>query len=100
GVTSLLVASALIIGKPLGIAGFCWLAVRAFGQPLPAGLRLADLPALGCAAGVGLTVSMTLANAAFASPGLEEAARLGVLLSLCSAASAFAFARLGGVIRR
>jgi hypothetical protein len=63
-------------------------------------LRLADLPALGAAAGVSMTVSMTLANAAYLDPGLAEAARLGVIFSLISGCTAFFLSKATGVHRR
>lgn len=100
GAPTLPVAAALVLGKPLGIALFCWMALRLLGLSLPPGLRLADLPALGAAAGVSMTVSMTLANAAFADPALAEAARLGVLLSLVSGSVAFFLSKATGVSRR
>ncbi|MDL9980709.1 Na+/H+ antiporter NhaA [Microbacterium sp. ASV49] len=68
---------ALPVGKLVGIAGAAWIAQRVLGgERMPFG----DLVAAGALGGIGFTVSLLLANLAFASDaGLRDAATLGVL---------------------
>lgn len=75
------VAVALPIGKVIGIAAFGWVALRvgrskSSAPPLP----FADLLAAGALGGIGFTVSLLLAELAFAGDGmLRDEAILGVL---------------------
>ncbi len=71
---------AYVVGKPLGIVGFAWLATR----PALGGARLAvtwpGLLGVGAAAGIGFTVSLLIAGLAFAPGGGQlDQAKLGVL---------------------
>lgn len=68
---------ALPVGKLIGIAGAGWIAQRALGgERMPIG----DLIAAGALGGIGFTVSLLLANLAFAGEaGLRDGAILGVL---------------------
>ena len=61
---------------------------------------LADLLVVGFTAASGFTMSLVLAAAAFDAGPVEEAARLGVLMSLGAAALALLAARLCRVERR
>ncbi|GAA3766729.1 Na+/H+ antiporter NhaA [Microbacterium kribbense] len=71
---------ALPVGKLLGITGAGWVAQRALRVPVAARLGLADLVAAGCLGGIGFTVSLLLANLAFAGDAdLRDQAVLGVL---------------------
>ncbi len=74
------VAAGLVLGKPLGVLGTSWLAVRAGLARLPLGLRWPALWVLGLCAGVGLTMSLFVARLAFPQQDLLAAAKLGVLL--------------------
>ena len=72
---------ALPVGKLLGITGAGWLGQRIFakgtGQPT---LALGDLIAIGALGGIGFTVSLLLANLAFATQAaVRDEAILGVL---------------------
>ncbi|SIO54990.1 sodium/proton antiporter, NhaA family [Rhodovulum sp. ES.010] len=101
-----LVLAGLVIGKPLGVTLFGWLAARVLRLGLPRGMRLSDLVILGCVAGVGFTVPLVIAGAAFSGGAtleavdLQGAARLGTLFSLAAAPVALAAARLMKVNRR
>ncbi len=75
------IAAGLLIGKQVGVLGFCWLAVK---------LRIADLPEdLGWASvwggallcGIGFTMSLFLASLAFESTGVNLLfdERLGII---------------------
>ena len=68
---------ALPVGKVVGIAGAGWIAQRVIGGHR---MPLGDLVAAGALGGIGFTVSLLLANLAFAGdPVLRDAAILGVL---------------------
>ena len=72
---------ALPVGKLIGITGAGWLGQRIFarGTGLPT-LALGDLLAIGSLGGIGFTVSLLLANLAFATqPVIRDEAILGVL---------------------
>ncbi len=85
-----LLASALglVVGKPLGITGAAWLAVRAGWASLPAGAdwpRVFGVAALG---GIGFTMSLFIAALAFGEGVLLDAAKVGVLAGSLVAGSA------------
>ncbi|WP_309671903.1 Na+/H+ antiporter NhaA [Gemmatimonas sp.] len=72
-------ALGLMLGKPLGITGAAWLAVRAGWAALPEGTdwpRLIGVAALG---GIGFTMSLFIAALAFGEGALLDAAKVGVL---------------------
>ena len=78
----------LLIGKPLGVAGAAWLAVRAGVASLPVGVSWRQLRGAACLAGIGFTMSLFIAGLAFgagvhgeaATPsGQLDAAKLGIL---------------------
>jgi Na+:H+ antiporter, NhaA family len=78
------VLAAILAGKPLGIAGAV-LAAVALGMQLPPRFGRADLVVVGCAAGIGFTVALFFATAAFApGPALDQA-KLGAMLSVAGA---------------
>lgn len=93
GPTTWIVLAALGIGKPVGIVVTTWLAERA-GLHRPAQLSWRDLLVLGTAAGIGFTVALFFATAAFGPGLLLDQAKLGALLSVGTAAVTFALARL------
>lgn len=95
--TTWLVLAGLLIGKPLGISLMGWLAARPLGLGLPDGMRLADLPVVGCVAAIGFTVALFVAGVAF-PPGTEQdAAKMGALFSFGCAAIAIIVGRLMAV---
>ena len=80
-------AFGLVIGKPLGITGAAWLAVRAGWAALPDGgdwPRMIGVAALG---GIGFTMSLFIAALAFGDGALLDAAKLGVLVGSLVAGS-------------
>jgi NhaA family Na+:H+ antiporter len=81
------VALGLLLGKPLGITLFSWLAVRSGLAALPAGVGWPAIAATGALAGIGFTVALFIAALAFGEGPLTAAAKLGIL-----AGSAAAFA--------
>ncbi len=62
------------------IALFSWIAVRAGIARLPSGVRWVHLLGGAWLAGIGFTMSLFIAQLAFASPQLVEEAKLGILL--------------------
>ncbi|GFE65072.1 Na+/H+ antiporter NhaA [Litoreibacter roseus] len=80
-----LVLAGLIIGKPIGILFFGWLAARPLGLGIPQGMRIVDLVVIGFVAAIGFTVSLFVASVAF-DPGLvQDAAKMGALFSFAAA---------------
>lgn len=72
---------ALPVGKIVGISLFGWLAMRIRPRGSAPALPFADLIAAGTLGGIGFTVSLLLANLAFADDGvIRDQAILGVLV--------------------
>lgn len=92
-----LVLAGLIIGKPVGVLIFGWLAARPLGLGLPAGMRVIDLPVIGCVAAIGFTVSLFIASVAFDPGPVQEAAKMGALFSFVAAILSLAAGRLARV---
>lgn len=95
GPATWLVASALLFGKPVGILLMTVAAVRA-GLTRPAGLGYADVAVLGVAAGIGFTVALFFATAAFPTGPALDAAKMGALLSFLAAPLAILAGRIAG----
>ncbi|GAA5150414.1 Na+/H+ antiporter NhaA [Microbacterium pseudoresistens] len=72
---------ALPVGKIVGISVFGWLAMRIRPRGSAPAMPFADLLAAGALGGIGFTVSLLLANLAFAAdPLVRDEAILGVLV--------------------
>ena len=78
---------ALLLGKPIGVVVASVLALRAKLAVLPAGVGTRHLLLLGVVAGIGFTMSLFIAQLAFANETLLGAAKLGVLLASALALS-------------
>ena len=79
---------ALCAGKPIGVIGATWLAVRVGGCRLAPGVTWDGVCLIGLLAGIGFTMSIFIAMLAFTDDKLLDAAKLGVLLgSLISVTS-------------
>ena len=78
----------LLLGKPLGILLFSWLAVRMKFCDLPTGSRWYDVLGVGVLAGIGFTMSMFITNLAYADLARVANAKVGI----------FAASILAGVI--
>ena len=73
------IALGLLVGKPLGITLFAWLAVRLGLAELPAGTRWPQIAGLGLLGGIGFTMSLFITNLAYAdAPQLVAAAKVGI----------------------
>jgi NhaA family Na+:H+ antiporter len=76
---SLGIIAGLVLGKPLGIFGFAWLAVKAGLASLPDGLTWGKVLGMSLLAGIGFTMSLFIADLAFGlSPALIHA-KAGIL---------------------
>ncbi|MEL6600484.1 MAG: Na+/H+ antiporter NhaA, partial [Pseudomonadota bacterium] len=95
-----LVLAGLLIGKPVGIWFMGWLAARPLQLGLPEGMKTSDLFVLGSIAGIGFTVSLFISGVAFGPGPVQDAAKMGALLSFASAIIAFGAARVFGVDKR
>lgn len=96
GFVTLLVVISLLAGKALGIFGFGMLGAK-LGFCLPQGMRPNDLFIVSCIAGVGLTVSLFICDAAFTESAVVGAAKMGALLSIIALPLAMVIARLMGI---
>ncbi|MGE0971939.1 Na+/H+ antiporter NhaA [Klebsiella sp. WOUb02] len=100
GLTSLLplgIIAGLLIGKPLGISLFCWLALKFRWASLPEGATYKQVMAVGVLCGIGFTMSIFIASLAFGSvsPELITWAKLGILTgSLMSAVIGYTILRM------
>jgi Na+:H+ antiporter, NhaA family len=77
---------ALVAGKPIGVIGATWLAVRLGWCRLAPGVSWGGVTVVGLLAGIGFTMSIFIAMLAFKDEGLLNAAKLGVLLASLFAA--------------
>lgn len=81
------IMAGLLIGKPLGIIFFSYCALRMHIATLPAGMRFQELVGIGMLAGIGLTMSLFIAQEGFEQqPHFIELAKIGILLSSLIAA--------------
>ena len=86
------IVAGLLIGKPVGITLFCWLAVKLRLATLPHNTRLGDIAAVGVLCGIGFTMSIFIASLAYgdSNPQLITLAKLGILLgSILSAVAGY-----------
>jgi NhaA family Na+:H+ antiporter len=89
------VALGLVVGKPLGILGVAWLAVRLGIARRPEGVTDRELLGLGAVAGIGFTVSLFITGLAFDAPAVLSEAKLAILVASV-VASAIGLALLRG----
>ena len=80
------VGVALVIGKPIGVVGATWLAVRLGWCRLAPGVSWGGVCLVGLLAGIGFTMSIFIAMLAFSDERLLNAAKLGVFLGTVVAA--------------
>jgi Na+:H+ antiporter, NhaA family len=70
----------LVVGKPLGIAFFSWLAVRFGLAELPRGASWGMVVGIGILGGIGFTMALFIANLAFLNNAASvDSAKLGIL---------------------
>ena len=75
---SVAIIAGLSLGKPIGVVGFSWLAVRSGLAVLAPGLSWPFVAAGAFLTGIGFTMSLFIADLAF-EPAMLNAAKLGIL---------------------
>lgn len=69
----------LVIGKPLGITFFSWLALKIGIAEIPANISLRQIFSASWLAGIGFTMALFIANSAYAGPLMLNQAKIGIL---------------------
>lgn len=92
GPVTWIVLASLLLGKPIGIGVATWLAENA-GLRRAHGLGWRELVVVGMAAGIGFTVALFFATAAFETGQTMDEAKLGAMLSVTAAVLALAAAQ-------
>lgn len=82
----------LVIGKPLGIVGACFLAVKTGLAVLPKGVGWSHIVGVGFLGGIGFTVSVFISGLAYESEGVVNNSKIAILLASVAASA------LGAVI--
>ncbi len=82
------IALGLLVGKPLGIFSFSWLAVKFGVAKLPKGVNFKHIFAVSVLCGIGFTMSIFISSLAFTGTSAEfdTLARLGILMGSTTAA--------------
>jgi NhaA family Na+:H+ antiporter len=96
GTGTWIVFGALLIGKPLGIVLMTFLGVK-LGLRSPGGLTLSDSLVVGVTAGIGFTVALFFATAAFEPGSVLDEAKMGALFSFLAAPLAIVLGRSLGL---
>lgn len=73
-------ALGLVVGKPLGVAGFAWLAAKSGLAELPKDVTLGLLIGTGFLAGIGFTMSLFIEGLAFGATPIDTPAKMGILI--------------------
>lgn len=79
------IIAGLLVGKPLGIVGFSWVATRIRLAELPQGVGWGVLTGGGFLAGIGFTMALFISGLALPEE-LLDTAKMGVLLASAAAA--------------
>ena len=74
------VAVGLVLGKPIGIALFSWVAVSLGIAHLPRAIAWRHIGGVACLGGVGFTISLFITELAFGEGALAHAARVGIFI--------------------
>jgi Na+:H+ antiporter, NhaA family len=78
---SLGVIFGLVIGKPIGIVFFSWLATRTRLAGMLDGIGWREIVGVGMLGGIGFTMSLFIANLAFGDGPALETAKVGILVA-------------------
>ena len=82
------IAVALVVGKQIGVFGFCWLAIKLKWAGLPQKSNLMAIYAVACLCGIGFTMSLFIGSLAFQESQINNLfdERLGILVGSMIAA--------------
>lgn len=80
------VALGLFLGKPLGVAGSIWVALRCGLGALPKGADWRQIAGLALLTGIGFTMSLFIGTLAFPAAGYDVDVRIAVLFASSLAA--------------
>ncbi len=82
----------LVIGKPIGIVFFSYLAVKTEAAVLPQGVKWTHILGVGMLGGIGFTMSLFISDLSFSTPQLLDYAKIAILTgSILSAAAGLVF---------
>ena len=76
---SLGIICGLVLGKPIGIGVFAWLAVQTRLAVLPTGVNWRQVLGVGMLGGIGFTMSLFIASLAFTGNAEIEISKIGIL---------------------
>ena len=76
---SLGIVFGLVLGKPIGIGLFSYLAVKFKAASLPEGVRWAHILGAAMLGGIGFTMSLFISDLSFTSPHLLDYAKMAIL---------------------
>ena len=80
------VALGLLIGKPIGILSFTYLATKFKISVKPDSVSWSEILAVGFLGGIGFTMSIFISHLAFSDPQMVSAVKIGIFASSISAA--------------
>ncbi len=96
----LAIATALFIGKQIGVFGAVWLTVKTGLARRPYGASWVHIYGLSLLAGIGFTMSLFIGMLSFSDPQHAAGVRIGVMTgSLLSAIAGYAVLRLASVAK-
>ena len=74
----------LVVGKPFGLMGATWIAVK-LGAQRPTGVTWQGVWAIGLVAGIGFTIALFVADLAYADAELLRHSKIGILAAFAIA---------------
>ncbi|QBH97455.1 Na+/H+ antiporter NhaA [Limnobaculum zhutongyuii] len=88
GILPLGIMLGLVVGKPLGIFGFCWVALKTGLVKMPESIQLKHIFSVSVLCGIGFTMSIFISSLAFEGLSAEYItySRLGILIGSTVAA--------------
>jgi NhaA family Na+:H+ antiporter len=75
------IAAGLVIGKPLGVIAFSWVAARVGVAALPTGVTWLQVGLVGVVAGIGFTMSIFISQLAFGAGETLETSKVAILIA-------------------
>ncbi len=75
------IMAGLVVGKPIGIFGACWLLVKNKVAELPHNIAWSQIFGAGILAGIGFTMSIFIAGLAFAEAGIQDISKIAIVIA-------------------